>query len=184
MHFDTTLSFSRKAVQLHYQTGKRTTENPTPGIPWTRWTIKTITPPTSNKKTSGFHCSLINQIGFAPTKQDQPPTNNPGEAPPRTNLEDVRFMKRIIISEATKHLRITSTINDQTITYAKLADKTDQTRDSTRERQEDTSTKQKQIHNEIMNICYSQQVGMREQVEQWTPANLRNDGTPASRMPE
>ena len=91
MHFDTTLSFSRKAVQLHYQTGKKATENPTPGIPWTRWTIKTITPPTSNKKTSGFHCSLINQIGFAPTKQDQPPTNNPGESPPRTNLETIQI---------------------------------------------------------------------------------------------
>ena len=170
MHFDTTLTFSREAVQLYRQNGKRAGGNPSPGIPWTRWTIKTITPPTSNKKTLGFHCSIINQIGLAPTEQNQLLTNNPGETPPPTSLENVSFMKRMTISEATKRLRITSTVNDQTITYAKLADETDQTRDNTRDQQGDISTEQKLIHNEITNICYhSQQVGKQEQGKQGTP---------------
>ena len=80
MHLNTPLTFSRKAVKT-YQTGQKGTKNLTPDTTQTQWTIQTIAPLTNNSKNSGFHCSLIHQIGLAPAKQPQL-TSKPGEAPP------------------------------------------------------------------------------------------------------
>ena len=182
MHFKTTLTFSREAVKLHYQPGQKETRNPTPGTTWPQWTIETITPPTNDNKTSGFRCSLINKMGFAPAEQPQL-TSEPGETPPpsNTSLENVRFMRKTTIAEATRQLRITNTANNHTITYVKPADEAnnrgitgpqprDQTRDNTRNQQEILSTEQEQIRQRIMNTCYSQQIGdQMQENEQRTP---------------
>ena len=117
MHFNTSLTFSRKAVKIH-QTGQKGTKKLTPDTTQPQWTIQTIAPLTNNSKNSGFHCSLINQIGLAPAKQPQL-TSEPGETPPlsKTILEDVRFMRKSTIAEAAKQLRIKGTANNHTITY-------------------------------------------------------------------
>ena len=105
MHFNTPLTFSRKAVKIYQQTGRKETKNLIPGTTWPQWTIETTTPPTSNNETSGFRCSLIQQIGFTPAELPQP-TSRPGETPPpgNTSLENVKFMRRSTIAEATRQL--------------------------------------------------------------------------------
>ena len=171
MHLNTSLTFSRKAVRIRQQTGQKGT----PGNTQPRWTIETITPPTSSSETSGFRCSLINQIGLAPAKQPQL-TNEPGEAPPlsNTNLEDVSFIRKSTLAAAIRTLRIKGTANNHTLTYAIPADeagnkgKTDplphgQTHDTTRDQQGDLNTEHEEIRKRI-HATHSEQETKRKKV--------------------
>ena len=115
MHFETALTFSRKSVRLHRQAGQTLTgkDNSTPELTQQRWRIEIPTAPPKDKETQGLTCPLIHAIGFAPTIQHHS-ANNLERAPQSRSmdLEDVILTEKSTITEATKRLKLTATINN------------------------------------------------------------------------
>ena len=114
MHFETALTFSRKAVRLHRQAGQTQTgmDNSTTGLTQPRWRIEITSASSKDKRVTGLTCPLIHAIGF-PSAIHQS-ANNLKRAPlsRSKDLENIILTETPTITEATKQLKLTATIND------------------------------------------------------------------------
>ena len=114
MHFEKTLTLSRRSVRIQRQAGQTQTgmDNPTTGLTQPRWRIE-ITPAASpDRKVTGATCPLIHAIGF-PSAIHQSADNLKRAPLSRSrDLENIILTETSTITEATKQLKLTATVND------------------------------------------------------------------------
>ena len=157
MHFETALTFSRKSVRLHRQAGQTLTgkDNSTPELTQQRWRIEIPTAPPKDKETQGLTCPLIHAIGFAPTIQHHS-ANNLGRAPQSRSmdLEDVILTEKSTITEATKRLKLTATINNGETTT--LLPRDQALANFSEGQWKDFKIRNNQIPTELIDACHTQ----------------------------
>ena len=112
MHFETALTFSKKSIRLHRQTGQTQTgmDNPTTGLP--RWRIEVTSAPSKDEEVTGLTCPLISAVGF-PSATHQSADNLERAPLSRSrDLENIVLTHRSTVIEATKQLKLTATVSN------------------------------------------------------------------------
>ena len=116
MHFEKTLTLSRRSVRIQRQAGQTQTgmDNSTTGLTQPRWRIEITSASSTDRKVNGqqFTCPLIHAVGFPFTTHQS--TDDMKRAPlsRKEDLENIIFTKTSTINQATRQLKLTAAIDD------------------------------------------------------------------------